>query len=291
LELFPAIRCNLFYFAEKANQKRISTPIWARALVFQLHLFFTKPKTFSKLNPRNYILLFTILFFTSCQVTETLTINQDGSGKIEITKLRDEQTYMHIAGENYAKEEIFEDTTYVFEGYIKKYKDNFSRISTADQSVFEKYKNVQVHKKQSSYEKEFYTTISQNFKTINEVCDLYKTEDYADDLKNNYALSAENHYYKVSYAFDGKIFKRIVKITNTKELNLEIAHIDTLKRQYKAFKVNQPYVLSYHFPRKIQSVSNPKSKISQDKKVLILQFIIEDCMKNPESTNLEVVLE
>jgi hypothetical protein len=27
--------------------------------------------------------------------------------------------------------------------------------------------------------------------------DLYKTEDYADDLENNYALTAEQHYYKI----------------------------------------------------------------------------------------------
>jgi hypothetical protein len=38
------------------------------------------------------------------------------------------------------------------------------------------------------------------------VPDLYKTEDYADDLENNYALTAEKHYYKVSYDFDGTIF-------------------------------------------------------------------------------------
>jgi hypothetical protein len=37
---------------------------------------------------------------------------------------------------------------------------------------------------------------------------LYKTEDYADDLENNYALTAEKHYYKVSYDFDGTIFKK-----------------------------------------------------------------------------------
>jgi hypothetical protein len=174
---------------------------------------------------------------------------------------------------------------------LSKYRYNFSKVLKVDQLVFEKYKNVQVHLKKNSYEKEFSTTISQNFNTIDQACDLYKTEDYLDDLKMNYALIVENHYYKVNYTFDGKIFKRIVKITNTKELDLEIAHIDTLKRQYKTFKINQPYILSYHFPRKIKSVSNPTAKISEDQKALTVQFIIEDCMKNPESTNLEVVFE
>jgi hypothetical protein len=38
------------------------------------------------------------MFLTSCQVTETIHLNQDGTGKIEI-KLREEQSYMQLMGE------------------------------------------------------------------------------------------------------------------------------------------------------------------------------------------------
>jgi hypothetical protein len=44
--------------------------------------------------------------------------------------------------------------------------------------------------------------------------------------------------------------------------------------------------MKYHFPRKIKSVSNQKQKISEDKKSLELQFLLSDCLQNPESTNL-----
>ena len=56
-------------------------------------------------------------------------------------------------------------------------------------------------------------------------------------------------------------------------------------------KLVQTYVIKYHFPRKIKSVSNPNALISADHKSLELKFVILDFLKDPVSTNLEVVLE
>lgn len=239
---------------------------------------------------RIFFFLIIAILATSCQVTETIHINENGTGKIELIKLRDEQSYMHLAGENYSKEEKFVDTTYVFKDFITKYSETFSKLTPTEKAVFQKFEDVNVHIKQSSYEKEFQTTITQNFSKIEEVPDLYKTGEYADDLEHNYALSAEEHYYKVSYAFDGSLFKRIVKITDSVELKKQQDKISELKTRLK-FKINEPYILNYHFPRKIKSVSNSKAKISEDKKWLELQFLLSDCLQNPEITNLEVVLE
>ena len=237
-----------------------------------------------------YAFLLLGLLVTSCQITETIYLNQDGTGKIETESLRDEHSYMQLAGENYAKEEVFRDTTYIFKDFITKYSETFSRLPASEKAIFQKFATVKVHIKKSSYEKEFRTTISQNFNTIEEVADLYKTQEYADDLEHNYALTAEEHYYSVSYSFDGSIFKRIVKITDPVELKKQQDKISDLKNRVSNFKINQPYVLKYHFPRKIKSVSNVNAKISEDKKSLELQFLITDCLVNPESTNLEVIL-
>ena len=240
---------------------------------------------------KKYTLLLLVLFLTSCQITETIYFNQDGTGKIETESLRDEHSYMQLAGENYSKEEKFEDTTYVFKDFITKYSETFSKLPISEKAVFQKYATVNVHIKKSSFEKEFRTTITQNFNKISAVADLYKTQEYADDLEHNYALTAEEHYYSVSYTFDGSLFKRIVKITDEVELKKQQDKISELKTRAANFKINQTYVLKYHFPRKIKSVSNANAKISDDKKSLELQFLISDCLQNPESTNLEVILE
>jgi hypothetical protein len=64
----------------------------------------------------------------------------------------------------------------------------------------------------SSFDKEFPHNYNSNFTSISEVADLYKTEEYADDIENNYALVAEEHYYSVSFTFDGTTFKKLSKL-------------------------------------------------------------------------------
>ncbi|MFV8357375.1 hypothetical protein ACNQGB_14450 [Flavobacterium sp. XS1P32] len=252
---------------------------------------YLKPNHFANIQMKKYSVLFLFIFLNSCQVTETIHLNQDGTGKIEISRLREEQSYMQLMGEEYSKEEIFKDTTYVFQELIAKHYETFSRLPALEKAIFQKFNKVKVHNKKSSFDKEFRTTITQNFTTISEVADLYKTEEYADDIENNYALVAEEHYYSVSFTFDGTTFKRIVKITDAVELKKQQEEIEGLKTRFSKFKIIQPYILKYHFPRKIKSFSNLKAKISEDKKSLELQFLLSDCLQNPESTNLEVVLE
>lgn len=238
-----------------------------------------------------YFFLLLIVLTASCQVTETISINADGSGKIEVVKHREENSYMKLTGENYSKETVFKDTSYVFSDYISKYNDNFVKYTKSEQELFNAYNNVNVHIKKSAFEKEFRTVISQSFKKIDEVPDLYKTENYADDIKYNYALSAEEHEYWVSYAFDGTLFKRTVKITDAALLKKKFEEIEELKKRFSKFDLVQTYILNYHFPRKIKSVSNADAKISNDRKSLKLQFLLTDCLQNPEITNLEVILE
>jgi hypothetical protein len=239
-----------------------------------------------------YISALIILFLLiSCQITETIQINPDGSGTIEVVQLRNENSYMQLAGDQYAHEEIFRDTTYVFQEYIKKHNETFLKYTPSEQQLFQKYSNIKVHIKQSSFEKEFRTILSFNFNKMEEVPDLYKTEDYANDIANNYALTAENHYYKIDYVFDGTVFKRTVSITNLDELQKAKDKIKNADPKYASLKLTQTYTLRYHFPKKIKLVSNEKSVISSDKKSITVEFQLLDCLQNPEITSLEVILE
>lgn len=240
---------------------------------------------------KRILLLLLILLNTSCQVSETLRINPDGTGTIEVNEVREENSYMQLAKDEYAKEDSYRDTTYVFSDYFNKYGETFARTSKEDQNVYLRYSDVKVHIKKSSIEKEFRTLISQQFKNVTDIVDLYKAENYADNIKNNYALSAEEHYYKVSYTYVRNRFNRTVKITDSIFLKREFDRLEKYKTYYKGLKLVQSYVLDYHFPQKIQSVSNLQAKISVDRKSLILEFLLTDCLQNPEITNLEVILE
>ena len=236
-------------------------------------------------------LLLLLVLLSSCEVTETLHINPDNSGNIEYDSHRNENSYMQIAKEEYSKETVFQDTTYVFDEYINKYNANFIKYTPKEQELFNCFKNVKVHMKKSAFDKEYRTTISQDFKKVEDIADLTKTQDYADDIRHNYALTAEEHYYNIHYTLNGNQFNRIVTITDEAIFITEKEKLEIYKTKLASFKLVQTYIIKYHFPRKIKAVSNHNAIISSDKKSLELQFNIVDFLQNPTSTNLEVVLE
>lgn len=240
---------------------------------------------------KKIVIFLLFISFAGCQITETITINPDGSGSITIDELREESSYMQLTGEEYATENIFKDTSYVFKEYINKYNENFVKYLPEERQLFQKYANVKVHIKRSSFEKEFRTTFNLDFNKVSEIPDLYKTEDYASDIQHNYALTAENHYFRIAYNFDGKVFKRNVSIINAAELEKMKFQNKEFIAKYGSSKLTQLYVLKYHFPQKIKSVSNFKAIIGSDKKTLNLEFQLSDCLQDPEITNLEVILE
>ena len=240
---------------------------------------------------KKYFFFLLFILISSCQVTETLYLNQDGSGSLEVALLRDENSYMQLAIEEYSKEDVYKDTTFYFKDYYKKYAETFDRTGKEDQNFYYKYADVKVHLKKSSYEKEFKTTISQNFKKVADLVDLFKAENYADDIKFNYSLAAEEHYYRITYAYEGNRFNRSAKIIDSTHFKTQIEYIEKVKAHYKGYKLTQSYVLAYHFPRKIKSISNPLAKISDNQKSVSVTFLLSDCLQNPESTNLEIILE
>ncbi|MCV9931091.1 hypothetical protein OIU80_02250 [Flavobacterium sp. LS1R47] len=232
-----------------------------------------------------------IILFTSCQVTETISLNADGSGTINVVQLRDEHSYMLSAGEKYSKEEQFKDTAYVFQDYITKYNETFFKYTQSEQQLFQKYANVKVHVKKSSFDKEFKTIITFPFTKIDVVPNLYNTEDYANDLENNYALTAEKHFFDVQYSFDGTVFKRTLNVINEAEIEKNKNQIKDFKSKTHSLDLTLTYSLKYNFPRRIKSVSNAAAILSSDKKSLTLTLQLLDCLQDPASTNLEVVLE
>lgn len=239
----------------------------------------------------HHFIFFLLFFCASCQVTETIHFNEDGSGTISVEMLRIEQSYQQLAGEEYNKNEVFEDTTYVFDDYISKYSATFSRLTPEDKAVFNAYKGVKVHIKKNSFEKEFRTIFTQNFLQANQIADLYKTQEYVSDLVHNYALSAEEHYYKIAFVFTENEFKRIVSVTDEEEFKKKREKIVAIKSGLPQKNLYQKITLHYHFTKMIKSVSNPNAKVSPDKKSVEITFGLLESLFDPISTSVVIVFE
>ena len=238
-----------------------------------------------------YFLLLLLILLTSCHVTETIKINKNGSGTISTDEYRDEEAYKKIAGENYGKEEKFQDTTYLFKDFINKHNTTFFGFNDNEKAILLNYKDVVVAINKNINNKIFKTVISQKFNKIEEVPDLYKAEDYAEDLKKNYVLTAEEHYFNVKFTFDGTVFRRIVDITSKENQEKKTLEIEDMMAQFAKIPISQTYVLNYSFPKKIKYVSNNNAVLSDDKMKMKIEFVLSACIINPDITNLEIVLE
>jgi hypothetical protein len=108
---------------------------------------------------------FTFLVFailaSSCQVSETIYFNEDGSGKVEVVELRDEYSYMQIAGLIIPKKKST-STHPTFSEVVLNTTTRFLKFTKPEQELFITYNDVNVHIK-SSYDKEFRTVITQSF--------------------------------------------------------------------------------------------------------------------------------
>lgn len=107
---------------------------------------------------------FVIAFLlSSCQIIENLTINEKGSGSIEITDIRQESSSMQVVGEQYGKEDFYKDKTYVFKECIEKYNSYFIKYTPAEQVFFSMFKEVRVHINKSSFDKKHKTICTTSF--------------------------------------------------------------------------------------------------------------------------------
>ncbi|STO15427.1 Uncharacterised protein [Flavobacterium hibernum] len=236
-----------------------------------------------------YISVLIILFlFVSCQITETICLNSDGSGSIEVYSLRDENSFQQLGKQRFGLDK-FRDTTFVFQDYILQYQGTFIKYNKSDQALFQEHANVKMHIKVDPIQVENFNIVSLDFKKLDEIPNLYESLRLANSLKENYPIVKQ--FYKINYSFDGSIFKRKGIITDQEKFDLDKRNVEEREKMYSKYKLTQSYTLKYQFPRKIKSVSNEKAIVSLDKKTMTLEFQLSDCWKNPELTNLEVILE
>lgn len=240
---------------------------------------------------KRILLLILALTVVSCHVTETIKISDNGSGTIATEQVREEEIYKKIAGESYGQDEKFQDTSYFFKDFINKYNATFFNAVVKERPIFLAYKDVEVAVNKNMKNKVFKTKLFQRFTSVEDIPDLYKTEDYAEDLKKSYSLGAEKHYFKLKYSFDGTVFRRIVDITSKENQEEKALEIDDIRAQFARTAISQNYILNYSFPRRIKYVSNDNAVLSSDKKSLTIEFILSDCITKPDITNLEVILE
>ena len=238
--------------------------------------------------------LFTIaLTLVSCQFTETMIMNEDGSGTMAVEVNLNEM--MAFGGSALTDSiSVKMGTIIAMKQFLEAKKDSISKLSKTEQDKLKKLENFNIHMKMDTESSEMVYDISTNFKDISEANDILNGLEQASNVMPNPDSNTEikkeedsPEVVGVNYTFKKGVFKRDAYI---KDKKLHQQQVDSMK-QAEAFMSGSNYTLKYTFPKKIKKTSNPEATFSADGKTVILQQPFMEYFKNPDVLDLEVVLE
>ena len=236
--------------------------------------------------------------FTSCQFSENIYINEDGSGRMEFSF--DGTQLMQMAGEEMTKgKEEAIDSTFSFKELFDTKRDSISKLTVEEQLKLKNLEPFSMHMVMNPETSEMKFDMFTDFKEVSELQDMFKAMNsfgnmekgksgaQANDPTNPFASLGEDGSTALEYSYNGKTFKRVAIIID-KEAYKKVT--DSLGEMAVMFGSSK-YKLNYHFPKPIKSVSNESAMFSADRKSFTVEFGFMEYLSNPEVLNVEVVLE
>ncbi|WP_372753596.1 hypothetical protein [Mariniflexile sp.] len=240
------------------------------------------------------VLMFSLML-SSCQFSENIYINDDGSGKMEFSF--DGTQLMQMAGDKLSdSQEKAIDSTFSFKELFATMGDSISKLSAEEQQGIKNLEPFSMHMRMNPETSEMKFDMFTDFKSVNELQDMFKAMKSFGDIKgkektngvgNPFSSFGSDENTELSYNYNGNVFKRTAKIVD-KEAYSQV--VDSLGQMAMMFG-SSVYKLNYHFPKRIKSVSNEKALFSADRKSVTVEYGFMDYITNPEALNLEVILE
>lgn len=264
------------------------------------------------------MLLFTLVcFLTSCNVTESIVFNENGSGQFLITyEMGDAMKAMTEAmgGEkpdsDKKKGGKVMDTTMVFADIMETYKDSVAALPEEKRLALEAVKDMFMKMKMDEDEGIMNMGIGLNFNSIEDLKDinekikkaqsLNSQGDQVGSMKENSPLgnffgSDEN---KTGYVLTETGFSRVTEINipegatedETKELFDETSESN---QEFVDYFENASYTIKLTFPKAVKSISVEGAEFSKDRRTVIYKTNWIEYLKNPKllDTNVEFVNE
>jgi hypothetical protein len=242
-----------------------------------------------------------MMALTSCQFSENIYINEDGSGKMEFSM--DASEMMEMVGqmgdgESTKGMDKAMDSTIVFKDFIEKNRDSIANLSAEEQQKIKALEDFKMHMVMNPETKKMVFDLSTDFKDANDLQDMFKAMNNFSNLQGKggapqnspsspFSGMGEGGSTDVQYSFDGTTFKRSAKIID-EELHQQA--MDSLGQSAMMFGTSK-YKINYHFPRAVKSFSKEGALYSEDRKIVTFEVGFMDVLKDPELLDFEVVLE
>ncbi|RDY59240.1 hypothetical protein [Flagellimonas nanhaiensis] len=229
---------------------------------------------------------------SSCNFTEEIFLEEDGSGKLSINF--DGSELMEMAGEEMMKtDEKAVDSLISFKDLLEEKKDSIAQLSPEEQAKLKRLKPYKMHMVMNPEEKLMKFDLFGEFKDISEVNDAFNAFQGAssfgpnNDQEQPAPMASEEPTSEVTYSFKKNTFTRTSKILDEEQFQQSL---DSMQGA-EMFLSGSTYKLKYHFPRRVKSTNAEGATFSADGKTLFYEVGFMDLMKNPAILDLEVELE
>ena len=130
-----------------------------------------------------------LTFFTSCQFSENIYIDEDGTGKMSFTM--DGSELMEMMGDEMSKgKEESIDSIISFKELFKEKADSISKLPQAEQDKIKQLENFKMHMVMDTKEKKMSFDMFTNFKNVGELQDMFAAMNTAGSLDKNGATKS-----------------------------------------------------------------------------------------------------
>ncbi|HIP49313.1 MAG TPA: hypothetical protein EYG92_10165 [Lutibacter sp.] len=236
------------------------------------------------------LILFISISFTSCQFTEEITLNKNGSGQYKLNMdMSAMMGAMSEMGENDSikKEKEKIDSTFYFKDIIEQNKDSIAQLSKDQQEALEALKDLKMHIHLDEEKGEMLYDFILDFKNLSELDNIKSKVEKAQKLQDNKGDSEESiENHDIFYSYTKKHFTRKVVM---KDLTAEEQESYNAKmEESKMFLGGSMYKLIYHFPKKIKNVNYKDAQFSSDHKTMTIEVAMDSLTKNPMLLDLKV---
>lgn len=255
-------------------------------------------------------LLASLFLLTSCNFTEEITFNEDGSGEFMMSYDMSEvmKTLEEMGGgkkDKEDKEKMKMDSVVYFKDMLVEKADSIATLPQEEQERLKDLEDIVMRIKMDEETGAFDFGFGSTFTSLEELPDALEKIEKAKKMnsENNaqfskmdesaVAKSAEGMFEYIDYAYNGKSFTKSLKKDYTKSeeeieaLDAEISQMGDSKEMFEAMS----YTMVYNFPNKIKSVTNKNAVISEDRKSVTLKMNFIEMIKSPEMMALDVKLE
>lgn len=229
-------------------------------------------------------------FTTSCTFSETIVINENGSGKVSFDI--DGSGLMAMAGDKMAEEgEKRIDSSFTFKELLAEKADSIAKLPKEEQARLKSLERFTIKMLMDPASKEMVINMFADFDKADKLQDMMNLFGNLNSMNKKAGQPDMGGLFQngseVSYAYDGKKFSRKVKMVEKPKKKDDEGD----EEMYKAMFGESNYQLNYTFPKKVKKVSNKNAVISADKKTVTLTYPLNEFFDNPKAMAIEVEFE